>query len=621
MAEGIVEDLLGGEEIDRADSDVDSTPADPTAVALAMDAARSDPVLSHKAGLYLDQQRELVEEQRALVRLRLRYFESDAELADGAARRKRFLDRLKIGFQSGAAAAALLLATGAAIMIFDAFSTRAVVVDAFDAPPALASRGVNGKVVAGGVLDVLQRLRDATRGETQGLATQTAWSSDVKIEVPETGVSIGEIDRLLRARFGHDLHIGGALVQTETGDLALTVRGDDVPPMTFVGKPGDLEQLSNRAGEYIYGRSQPYAYVVFLVSSGRSADAVAFLPGGFARADTDVLRGKLATAWGIALQALNQPALAIEKYKIAIALAPSDWAPRNNIIGAALLAEGEEAAWRESKTFLRAVAAAPKKDRPQQRQLVNAAQTTWDLPLVRDGLLDDAAHNRGTGASAVIVGPGIADNYALMHDPLMAARYMAASDPEDAITEAEVLLLQAYGALDRGDPAAAISPMQAYWAAWRSNTNLQTTNLDNQCFLGLAQGLAGRMADAEETFKQSGRWSRCYAFHGDVLERAGDHAGADRTWAEGLAVGPDLPLVYLHRGLAELNRGDLAKATIDLTTANAKAPHFADPLKSWGDVLMRQDRYKEALAKYNEALKYAPAWAALIKARSIAAAK
>ena len=34
--------------------------------------------------------------------------------------------------------------------------------------------------------------------------------------------------------------------------------------------------------------------------------------------------------------------------------------------------------------------------------------------------------------------------------------------------------------------------------------------------------------------------------------------------------------------------------------ANQRRPHWADPLKAWGDVLVKQDKTKEALAKYNE---------------------
>jgi hypothetical protein len=45
----------------------------------------------------------------------------------------------------------------------------------------------------------------------------------------------------------------------------------------------------------------------------------------------------------------------------------------------------------------------------------------------------------------------------------------------------------------------------------------------------------------------------------------------------------------------------------------------ADPLKAWGDVLAQQGHPKEALAKYDQALKYAPNWQQLKAARAAAA--
>ena len=53
--------------------------------------------------------------------------------------------------------------------------------------------------------------------------------------------------------------------------------------------------------------------------------------------------------------------------------------------------------------------------------------------------------------------------------------------------------------------------------------------------------------------------------------------------------------------------------------ANQAGPHWADPLKAWGDVLMRQGKVQAAGAKYDEALKYAPLWKELQQARDATA--
>ena len=56
-----------------------------------------------------------------------------------------------------------------------------------------------------------------------------------------------------------------------------------------------------------------------------------------------------------------------------------------------------------------------------------------------------------------------------------------------------------------------------------------------------------------------------------------------------------------------------------LSDAHKRGPHWADPLKAWGDVLAKQGNAKDALVKYDEALKYAPNWKQLKEARESAA--
>jgi hypothetical protein len=58
------------------------------------------------------------------------------------------------------------------------------------------------------------------------LALSGAWTSDIKLAVPQTGLSISEMPRLLRERFGHDVPIDGDIFETQQGELALTVRGN-----------------------------------------------------------------------------------------------------------------------------------------------------------------------------------------------------------------------------------------------------------------------------------------------------------------------------------------------------------------------------------------------------------
>jgi tetratricopeptide (TPR) repeat protein len=624
-ADSVIDGALGGEpeEPDAASGGVELEPfsgADALASALAVESAESDSGARADAVAYL-------QAQKALVDLQVRYFEAQRRLAReerllgiDAARRKRFADRLKNIVQLLVSLAAVVGAVAALVLLIDDVRSRAVVVDPFRTPPALEPRGVNGDVVASGVLDELQKLQGATRSSAKGMQSRNAWSSDIRIEVPQTGMSVGEIDRLLRQRLGHDLHINGDLVQSESGGLQLTVRGDGVPGQTFSGGAGDLAALTRQAAEYVYGRSQPVQFATYLAGSGRNADALAYLPGAFARATSDDTRAILANIWGAAYTGLNRPTEAVAKFRLAMTLKRDFWSAWANLVGALQAAYGEEASWREAQRLLRAVQEAPAGKRPELRTLANPAGSVWDLPLVLAADLQDATHNAGTGANANIVGPQIADVYGLMHDPAAAARYLAQSDPADPETKAEALLLAAYAALDR-NAAAAVAPLSAYWKAWLADPDLQFTQPDLPCVAGLAFETAGLRADAEAVFARVGPWSRCYAARGDMLARAGDLQGAKQVWGEGLRVAPDLPFVYLHRGLSEMARGDLAAAGADLAAASVRAPHFADPLKAWGDLLAREGRWRDARAKYDEALRFAPAWVELRRARALAAAR
>jgi tetratricopeptide (TPR) repeat protein len=621
MAEGgLIDKLIGNDELEAPDSAevIESTvDADTVATIVAMDSARFDPNLSHRAAEYLDSQRELTV-------LTIKHFDHErvlaleqSKLSILAAKRKAISDRLRIALQIVLAFIPLFLVAGIAFLVYGAVTSRSVVVDAFQAPAALAPSGITGEVVASGVLDELQKLQNATRSVGL-LSTRSAWSSDVKIEVPETGVSIGEIDRLLRLHLGRDIHIDGDLIQSPTGGLQLTVRGEGVPPQTFSGGAADLNKLTAQAAEYIYGRSQPYEYLMYLQDQNRLPEAVEFANGAYLRASDDVLRSQLANQWGNALAGLNKPAESAEKYRLAIALQPFYWAPRSNLVSAIAATEGEEAAWRESRAFLQAAAAAPKKQQPRLSVLSNPAQMTWDLPLLLASLLDDSSRNNGAGAVSITDQPLIAIAYAMLHDPAEATRYLSLSDPSAPETQEVALIIPVLQATATNNPSAAAGNADAFWKLWLANPQLQVGD-DNPCIAALSLGMAGNTTESDAIFQRLGPWSRCTAAHGQILEHQGNLAAAQAMWAGGIRTAPDLPFVYMARGLSEINRGDLHAAEADLRKASANAPHFADPLKDYGDLLAREGRWEAALAKYDQALKYAPAWQALQQARDQAA--
>jgi tetratricopeptide (TPR) repeat protein len=60
-----------------------------------------------------------------------------------------------------------------------------------------------------------------------------------------------------------------------------------------------------------------------------------------------------------------------------------------------------------------------------------------------------------------------------------------------------------------------------------------------------------------------------------------------------------------------LQTGDLDGAIAHFTVANRLGSRFADPLEMWGEALIAKNRSDLALAKFEEAARYAPNWGRL----------
>ena len=610
MAEGAFGDLLGGE-AEGAEQGVDEgvTAADGLAVALAADHVKHDDRVAEAAARFLDAQTEALSEQRAL-----RVHHLHAQSREG--RLRRMGQRLRIGTQVAFGLIAAGVALGLLVMVTDAFGSRSVVVDPFDAPPALAGRGLTGKVVAGGVLDALTRLQAATRSTATQRNLANAWTSDIKVEVPETGVSIGDVVHMLKARFGHDLHIDGDLVQTATGSLALTIRGDGVLPKTFEGAAGDLDKLTTQAAEYAYGQSQPALYATYLMNAGRNADAVAFAKAAYAKTGADD-RPFLLNVWADALQNIGAPVReSAPLYMEAIRLKPDFWIGYNNLMNIDALLGDEEGAWRLAQTMRRKAGGRP--GRASELYYQNVDVMTWNLLEWRASAVADLKSHAGVGSS--VGAPNVADIQARLHDPAAAELQLQTTpgDASDPTVPAMAHFVRSRLATEAGDPATAASEMEAFQAAF-ANPIVSSNYPGYTCWVAPAEEAAGHPDKADAALKAAGRYVDCARFRGDILDHRGDWAGAQKAYAQAVAIGPDLPGGYYSWGVALARRGDLAGATAKLTAAHSRGPNWADPLKAWGDVLARQGRWREALAKYDEALKDAPAWAALRQARDAAA--
>ena len=287
MAYGLLGGILGGED-DKSDATAPAAraAAEAFAAAVAAKISGNDPEVARKTVEFLSEQTQLLKAQKECLKdehaLRLAHLRNQVR----AENTRQIGMRVRIGLHAVIALVAIGIAIGAAIMIHDAVRSRSVVIDAFDIAPNVAAQVPSGKIVAAGLLDVLTRIQAATRSGAEHRSLSSAWTNDIAIDVPETGISIGQLERTLKARFGRDQHIDGDLAQSEGGGLALTVRGTGILPKTFIGEARHLDKLLTEAGEYAYGQSQPGLFAAYLANNDRNDEAIRFSQTAYARADS-----------------------------------------------------------------------------------------------------------------------------------------------------------------------------------------------------------------------------------------------------------------------------------------------------------------------------------------------
>jgi tetratricopeptide (TPR) repeat protein len=611
MANGMFGGVLGGEEEEKTAPARAGTEA--FAAAVATNIANHSPEVAAKTAAFFEEQTELVRAQRKSVEAEHEFFEVEWG--------PRLLGiRLRVGFQVFVALFAILIGIGAAIVIYDAVHSRSVIIDPFEIAPNIAPQVPSGKIVATGLLDVLTKIQAATRSSAEHRSLSNAWTNEIEIEVPETGISIGQLERILKTRFGHDQHVDGDLVQTEKGGLALTVRGTGILPKTFTDEGRNLDKLLTQAGEYVYGQSQPGLWAAYL-GNERFDEAISFSQAAYATADPSE-RPYLLNAWANSIvdkggEGANREALSL--FREAVRLKPDYWVGYNNIMATLAGIGDEEGVVRVGKQMMKAAGGRP--GRAPEYMYTNYDGTVWDLPAERAQDIVEMESHGGVGTT--ITGGGaenlqVAQTEVQMHDVEAAALRLKTTPVEEKNVPdvAAAAMARALVAEEEGDLKAAAREWDAFAVAY-ANPTVSTSNTWNICYAALTYEKTGQPAKADAALNAVGKltYVDCYRFRGDLLELRGDWVGAQAWYAKTVKLGPSIPSGYYSWGVALAKHGNLDAAAAKLKDANQKGPHWADPLKAWGDVLAKQGKTKDALVKYDEALKYAPNWKQLKEAR------
>jgi tetratricopeptide (TPR) repeat protein len=626
MAYGLLGGILGGDDdkSEAPDSAVLAS-AEAFAAAVAAKVSGNNPEVASKTVDFLSEQTELLKAQKEYLKdehaLRLAQLRNQVR----AEKIRQVGMRVRIGLHVFIALIAITVLVGVAIMIRDAIESRSVVIDTFDIAPNVAAQVPSGKIVAAGLLDVLTRIQAATRSGAEHRSLSSAWTNDIAIDVPETGISIGQIERTMKARFGRDQHIDGDLAQSETGGLALTVRGTGILPRTFTGEAHHLDKLLTQAGEYVYGQSQPGLFAAYLANNDRNDEAIRFSQTAYATADSSE-RPYVLNYWANAIAGRGAEGAmreALPLYREALRRKPDYWIAYNNIMYALNGIGDEEGLVRVSEQLMKAAGGRP--GRAPENEYQNYDRTVWDLPAERAEAIADVEAHRGIGTTGSAGGAEslqIAQYEVQMHD-VEAATLRLNTTPVDAKFTpdvAQATFVRALLAEETDDPKAAAREWDVYVEAY-ANPSVRTNDPHTICFAAPSYEKTGQSAKADAALNAVGSLTLvdCDRFRGDVLDLRGDWPGAQVWYAKAVILAPSIPSGYYSWGVALAKHGNLEGAAEKLKDANKRGPHWADPLKAWGDVLVGEHKSKEAIEKYDEALKYAPHWTALKEAREAAA--
>ena len=565
-------------------------PTSPDPIELAMEAASRQAAPDPTARTLLLRQTRLIEMQIQQIRIR------------------RWL--------AGAAIALVLAGLGA--VLWSAAGDRSLVIQSFTAPPDLEAQGLGGEALASLLIDKLSTMDAQTESIRSRRTLTNDWAGDLKVEIPNTGISLGQLDRGLRSWLGQQTRVEGGVYRSGA-QLTVVVRTGG-GAWQYSGAPETLDHLLQQAAEAVYGAAQPYQYSKYLEEHDRPQEALSVARRDAASEDPRE------SAWGYA-QISNL--LLVQDLPGAVEAAQHGLAKDPHNALAVINLSGAEAMLGHDEDGLRTL--------NQGALLLEAGGGGLSRIGVMLGKTNEAGADELVGnyrAALRIYSSDAADfeyqGYAFTRPGLMATDLARLHQVSDAAAVSEVApdtdmvsylkfwnvaFLPAYEraaaledwstALADLEQVAAVLPGQGYVGG----IGLQRTV---QPLRALSLARLGRYAQARQQIAASPLdCYRCVWTRGAIEALAGDAAASDRWFAEATHDAPSLPLAFYEWGQAKLARGDLAGAIELLQQAQNKGPRWAEPYKAEGDALMRQNKAGDALRRYAKAAAIAPRWGGL----------
>lgn len=621
--------------------------------------ARVEPAISLAlAGASRAEADAFLRDQRKLIALQAQELSHELDLRHWSLWVRHASGILKLTLELGLGLLALALVSALGVAVWNAAHDDGLVIEAFSVPPDLAERGLTGQVVAARMLDNLSALQAQNNSSRAPGSFANNWGNDLKVEIPETGVSIGELNRYLHQMLGHQTHITGEVVHEGTG-LTVTARAGADAAKPVSGSEAEFNTLLLQASEAVYARTQPYRYGVQLLAAGRNAEAMTVLTES-TRSGSQIDR-----AWAYAgrfnvLAAGGQIHEALESAQASVALKP-DFAWGWSKVSAGHSASGHaEAALEATRKSLQLLEAGGQTDlRPdavtrmkgqgtadidddlgdyadelrQELAMVPSLASNDDATKKIQIMLTNPGNNLGTAVGGTVT---FASNLIRLHD-LAGARHVLAGAP--AFVAATKTIAESRGdahAQSRADLAAFAFQVAELLFAQQNEDWTRTVQIASSLDAGFAPLAAAD--NAPQGTPPANLWPIVAYAHARAGDFTAAHAQIDKTprdcdlcvrtrgridavqknwdgaafwFAEAVRQAPSIPFAYADWGRMLMDKGEFDGAIEKFAAANQMGPHFADAIEMWGEALLLQKHPDLAVAKFVEAEKYAPNWGRL----------
>jgi tetratricopeptide (TPR) repeat protein len=597
------------EETEAPEAEAAAPGLDPAALALSLGAASQA-----QADAFLRQQGKVAE----LVARRL---EHEERFEHAHLRWRRFDDQMKGAMRILLVAGGALLLGVVVAAMWAASHAEGLVVDAFSVPPAFATTGVTADVLADDLTVRVAAIRDFANDHSFARSNDVSQdrSEDIKVEIPETGVSLTQAWRYLKLWLGHERRLTGNLRDIGNGRIALTVALDGRDAFTVQGAAQELDGLEGQAAEKVFAQVDPENYVLYLGGKGRRAEGLAAAARLPQLAKTPGEMSDAYALWaGTTRSTTDDVALVIARARIAIAHDPKTTASHMELMNAfAELGHDEEAL-----VQAREIAGKRKEDEPAWRNSDGVALAKLRASYVRNvtigdfqqALSDPCRHPLCSVSDSDLMR---AEYAARLHDGKLSLALSARAAAEGPADPAQQQRTRYFAAVAVENWTAALasareyaSVIQEYNSAARTRNIMVATKV--MPLLAYALARTGDLAAAHRAIDGTpGDCTLCLDMRGNIDVVQDNWGGAQYWFARAVSASPSSVLAYADWGSMLLVQGKPDEAIAQFKLSNAKGPHFADALEGWGEALMAKNQSHLALEKFAQAEKYAPNWGRL----------